>query len=124
MALGWAHMGSWGGLSDPPISSTRTPLQAIDQPPPEKPIYALSIALYAIPVDIQVKVTCFDRSVGVRRCVYGLMAPIQVNPLDVPPRPKKSFHLTPISTPMGYQVIILPQFAGGLQGVPVGFGRS
>ena len=31
-----------------------------------------------IPVDIQVKVTCFGRSVGVRRCVYGLMAPVQV----------------------------------------------
>ena len=44
VALGWAYMGSWGGLSDPPISATRTALQALGQPPPEKPIYALSIA--------------------------------------------------------------------------------
>ena len=31
----------------------------------------------------------------------------QVNPLDAPPHPKKSFYLTPISTPMQYQAIIL-----------------
>ena len=31
----------------------------------------------------------------------------QVNPLDAPPHPQKSFYLTPISTPMGYQVIVL-----------------
>ena len=31
----------------------------------------------------------------------------QVNPLDAPPHPQKSFYLTPISTPMGYQAIIL-----------------
>ena len=31
----------------------------------------------------------------------------QVNPLDAPPQPKKSFYLTPISTPMRYQAIIL-----------------
>ena len=31
----------------------------------------------------------------------------QVNPLDAPPHPQKSFYLTPISTPMRYQAIIL-----------------
>ena len=41
VGLAWAP---GGGLSDPPISATRTPLQAIGQPPPEKPINALSIA--------------------------------------------------------------------------------
>ena len=30
-----------------------------------------------------------------------------VNPLDAPPHPQKSFYLTPRSTPMQYQVIIL-----------------
>ena len=41
VGLAWAP---GGGLSDPPISATRTALQALGQPPPEKPIYALSIA--------------------------------------------------------------------------------
>ena len=31
----------------------------------------------------------------------------QVNPLDAPPHPQKSFYLTPISPPMQYQAIIL-----------------
>ena len=33
-----------GAVVRPPISATRTALQALGQPPPEKPIYALSIA--------------------------------------------------------------------------------
>ena len=41
VGLAWAP---GGGCPTPPISATRTPLQAIGQPPPEKPIYALSIA--------------------------------------------------------------------------------
>ena len=47
----WALCGTWlglyrllGGVVRPPISATRTALQALGQPPPEKPIYALSIA--------------------------------------------------------------------------------
>ena len=40
VGLAWAP----GGYVLPPVSATRTSLQALGQPPPEKPIYALSIA--------------------------------------------------------------------------------
>ena len=41
VGLTWAP---GGGCPTPPISATRTPLQALGQPPPEKPLYTLSIA--------------------------------------------------------------------------------